>query len=55
MLNGKSLVGKAIFFQQLDSCCSSSVHHAVLQEVDTMVSQADLEFLAISTCLLWKL
>ena len=36
---------KTGLIQQLDSCCSSSVHHAVLQEIDTVVSQADLELL----------
>ena len=43
---------KSYVFEQLDSCCSLSVHCAVLQEIDTIVSQANLEFLAISTCLL---
>ena len=45
---------KAIVIQQLHSCCVSSisVHCALLQEIDTMVSQANLELLAIRVDLL---
>jgi len=40
------------FFNNLaNSCCSSTAHHSVLQEM----AQADLQFLTISTALLLKL
>ena len=43
-------------FQQLDSCCSSSAHHAVLQEIDTIHGLTSWpRVLAISSGLLWKL